>query len=227
MKKISGLIVGLLIAFSVNAQTNSVVKLKNGSVLKGEILKDDDTGVQLRTRDGSVWNFTKEEVASTEKFSPTVSPNGPQCGRKGFYNRSTIGVMGGDNFSPSLQIVNGYSFNSHWETGFGIGLEQFFWNPYLPIFLEGRYTLLNKTTSPYISINAGYEMPMRNFNMNKGGFTAGIQLGITHYFSNHVGISTSAGYRFTQLKEINMWWDDFETIRQLNRFEVRVGLVFR
>ena len=220
MKKLIGFVLVCFISVSPFAQPNSIVKLKNGSEIKGEILKNDESGVQLRTRDGSIWNFTQEEVASTEKFIPTVS-------RKGFYNRSTVGVMGGDSFSPSLQVVNGYSFNSHWDTGVGIGFEQFYFNKYIPLFIEGKYSLLNRTTSPFVSMIAGYQMPLSNFHANKGGFTGGVQLGITHYFSNHLGISTSAGYRFAHLKVMNMWWDDFATIQQINRFEVRVGLVFR
>jgi len=220
MKKLGSVIIILFCALSLNAQLHSVVKLKNGSEIKGEILKQDETGIQLRTKDGSIWFFTNEEVASTEKFVPTVS-------RNGFYNRSTIGVMGGDQLSPSLQTVNGFAFKDHWELGLGMGIEQFYWNRYIPVFLEGRYSFLKKLTTPFVSINAGYELPVANFNSSKGGFTAGIQVGVTHYFSNHVGISLSTGYRFASLKVVNTWWDDFETIQQINRFEVRLGFVFR
>lgn len=210
----------LLMSLTSFGQMNSLVYLKNGNQIKGEILKNDATGVQIRTRDGSVWNYTIDEVASTEKFTPTVSG-------KGFYNRSSIGVMGGDQVSPSLQVVNGYAFNPHWEAGFGIGLESFYWRGYMPLFLEGRYNLLKSRISPFVSMNAGYVMPLSNFVSNKGGFTAGAQVGITHFITNHIGISTSAGYRFAYLQTNNMWWDDFQTIQQINRFEVRLGLIFR
>lgn len=220
MQKLSIVFFIFIASFGAMAQLGSVVTLKNGSELKGEILKDDETGVKLRTRDGSIWYFSQEEVASTEKFIPTVS-------RNGFYNRSTIGVMGGDQLSPSLQVVNGFGFKNHWEIGLGMGVERFYWNNYLPVFIEGRYSLLNKLASPFVSLNAGYELPVRNFISNKGGFTAGFQIGGEYYFSNHVGLSISTGYRFASLKVVNTWWDDNETIQQINRFEVRLGFVFR
>jgi hypothetical protein len=220
-KKTMTLLILVLLAFGASSQMNSRVYLQNGSILKGEVLKNDETGVRVRTRDGSYWNFSAEEVVSVEKYSPTVS-------RTGFYNRTSLGVIGGDFFSPSLHIVNGYSFNSHWEAGFGLGVEAFTWNGgYVPLFLEGRYTLLEGRTSPFVSVMAGYEMPTRSWSSNKGGFTTGLQLGMTHYFSDHVGIVTSIGYRFAYLEEENMWWDDFETIRLANRYEIRFGFVFR
>ena len=220
MKKILTLAFVTLLLMQAAAQSNSMVILKNGSEIRGRVLKNDETGVQIRTRDGSLWNFTPDEVVSVKDYSPTVSSTG-------FYNRTSVGVMGGDMVSPSLYVVNGYSFNQHWEAGFGMGLESFYWNTYIPLFLEGRYSFFNGPTKPFVALNAGYEMPVRNMEFNKGGFTGGVQLGITHYFSNHVGIVTSAGYRFALLKEESMWWDDFETIRQINRYEIRLGFVFR
>ena len=220
MKKTAIILVLLVLTFSASSQMNSRVYLKNGSIVKGEVLQNDETGVRVRTRDGSYWNFDPEEVVSVEKYIPTVS-------RKGFYNRTSLGVLGGDFFSPSLHIVNGYSFNSHWEAGFGLGLETFTWSGYVPLFLEGRYTVLDGRTSPYASVMAGYEMPTTQWSYNKGGFTTGLQVGMTHYFSDHVGIVTSIGYRFAYLKEVNWWWEEWETIRLANRYEMRFGFVFR
>lgn len=219
MKKLTGLFC-ILISLISYGQNNSLVHLKNGSAIRGEVTKNDSTGVSIRTKDGSYWNFSVEEVVSVEKYSVDIN-------NKGFYNRTSVGVMGGSQIGSSVRIVNGYSFNRHWETGLGVGLERFTWTPYIPVFIEGRYSLFSGSTRPFISAHAGYELPLQNFEFNKGGLTTGIDLGITHYFSNHIGISTSAGYRFAYLKEMNMWWEDFATITQINRFEIRLGLVFR
>ena len=159
-------------------------------------------------------------MISIERFSPEVPS-------KGFYNRTSVGMISGDQLSPSLHVVNGWAWNEHWETGLGVGIETFWWNPYMPIFAEGRYNILSGATRPFISVHGGYEMSMRNREFNKGGVTAGIEGGITHYFSSHTGISTSAGYRFAYLKQMNSWWDDYTTFTQINRFEIRLALVFR
>lgn len=213
-------ILAIFLVVIASAQKNSLVKLKNGSAIRGEVLKNDTTGVSIETKDGSLWNFSASEVLSIEESTINVNS-------KGFYNRTSLGVLGGSEIGISLRTVNGYSFNRHWEVGLGLGLDRFLWTPYIPIFVEGRYSLFTGATRPFVSAHAGYELPLRNLEFNKGGLTTGIDLGVTHYFSNHLGISTSAGYRFAILKENSQWWDDFATISQISRFEIRLGLVFR
>ncbi|MBI3134173.1 MAG: DUF2715 domain-containing protein [Bacteroidetes bacterium] len=212
--------IAFFLSVHLSAQLNSVVYLKNGSAIRGEVTKNDSTGVSLKTRDGSYWNFQTDEVIRVEKYAVEIRPSG-------FYNKTSFGIMGGDQLGASLRVVNGYTFNPHWDLGLGVGLESFLWDPYIPIFAEGRYSIFQGSTRPFVSAHAGYELPLRNMEFNKGGLTAGIDVGITHYFSNHVGISTSAGYRYAYLRENNSWWDDFVTISQINRFEIRLGFVFR
>jgi hypothetical protein len=147
----------------------------------------------------------------------------------GFYNRINVGVLGGSSSSRSFNIINGYRFNQHFSAGLGLGIEEFFWNRYIPTFLEGNYNLLKKSTTPWVSIMAGYEMPYQNIEQLKGGFTCGGKIGFSYFVGEHVGISTSLGYRYAYLRdETNWWgWDDFVTISQVNRFEFRVGMVFK
>ena len=219
MKKLI-LIILMIAPLTMLAQMNSVVNLKNGSAVRGEVLQNDSTGVRLRTRDGSYWNFKADEVLSVEKFKTEIKETG-------YYNRVSLGVLGGNDSGGSVRVVNGFSLNRHWDFGFGLGIEALRWDAYIPVFLETRYNILEGNTRPFVSVSAGYEMPVRNFEFNKGGFSGGIDMGVTHYVSRHVGVSTSLGYRYAWLKENSSWWDDFTTISQINRFEIRFGLVFR
>jgi hypothetical protein len=66
-----------------------------------------------------------------------------------------------------------------------------------------------------------------NFRQSHGGFTFGGAMGYTYFLNSKIGITTALGYRFARLVEQATWWEDFETIRQLNRFELRFGLTFR
>lgn len=159
-----------------------------------------------------------EDLLSGESNQPVVS---------GFYNRINVGVLGGSNSSPSFNIINGYRFNQHWSVGLGLGVEQFFWNRYIPTFVEGNYNLLKSPTTPWLSVMAGYEVPFENFNTVKGGITCGGKIGFSYFIAKHVGISTSIGYRYAHLTIENNWWDDFVTVSHLNRFEFRVGVVFK
>src|SRR5688500_16513348 len=106
MKVLTGFI-AFILTVSVYAQMNSMVYLKNGSALRGEITKEDSTGITLRTRDGSNWNYTPDEVLRIEKYSPEIN-------KSGFYNKTSVGIIGGgDQVSASFRVVNGYSFNPH------------------------------------------------------------------------------------------------------------------
>ncbi|NOQ74080.1 MAG: hypothetical protein GQ574_18885 [Crocinitomix sp.] len=171
---------------------------------------------------GFAQNSTSElnESLSVGSNSPVVS---------GFYNRINVGVLGGSNASPSFNIINGYRFNERWSAGLGLGTETFFNSAYIPTFIEGNYNILKKSTTPWLSVMAGYEMPIDNWGDVKGGFTCGGKVGFSYFVGKHVGISTSLGYRFAYLRDESNWWgwEDFVTISEVNRFEFRVGMVFK
>lgn len=144
-----------------------------------------------------------------------------------FYSSLTVGVLPGLQFSPSFHVISGYNLNPNWQFGVGLGIENFANNGYLPIFAHGRYNFMQTLSTPFVSLMTGYDFALRNTEFNKGGFTTGIQFGLDHYFSDHVGLSTSIGYRYAYLKIDNSWWDDFSTIREINRLELRFGLIFK
>ena len=169
---------------------------------------------------GSVFFYEAKEIAGTGKFQPKVSG-------KGIFLRAETGIVGGTQVSPSILVTNGYSFNPHWDTGLTVGWERYGWSSYVPFLASGRFNLLNRYFTPYIDVIGGYVMPTSNWDRNKGGFTTGIRLGFTRYLNNRFGFSTSIGYRYVYLKAIDNWWDDFVTIRQLNRFELKFALTFK
>jgi len=147
-----------------------------------------------------------------------------------FYSSVNVGFMPAQRLSKSFHIINGYKFNSHLQAGIGLGVEDIAGYGYTPIFLHGQYNLFKTSTSPFISVMVGYEMALNNQEQNKGGFTTGAKFGINHYFSDHVGLTTSVGYRYGYFKQKSTfgWWSEpTVTIREINRFEFRFGLVFK
>jgi len=150
------------------------------------------------------------------------------------YTSVTGGFMPALHVSKSLHIINGYKINKHWQVGIGFGKEDVSNIEYLPMFLHGQYNLLKKSTTPFVAVLAGYEMPLSGNLNNKGGFTTGLQVGLNHFFSNHVGITTSVGYRYAYFKNILSIYGGWELpyqntvqIREINRLEFRFGLVFK
>jgi len=215
----------MLIASSALAQRNNVVILKNGSEIRGRLLESEKDKVKVLKSDGSIMVFDKSEVAAVEKFGSKVS-------RSGYFCRIDGGIIGGSSdASPSLHVVNGYAVNNRWQFGVGLGIEALDWNAHIPIFADARFHILKKSRStPFIYATSGYAMPMSNWDQNKGGYTGGCGIGMSHSFQFYgqvFGLTTSMGYRFGWIRSANGWWDDFITVRQLNRFEIRFGFTIR
>lgn len=201
-------------------QKYQLLKLKNGSEVIGQFVDIDSSHTRIKTKDGSIWSFNNTEIATIEEFIPKVSG-------KGVFIRAESGILGGSQISPSVLITNGYAFNAHWSTGLMLGYEFYWGENYIPLILSGRYNLLNRGFTPFVECLAGYEMPVTDFDDNKGGVTTGARAGITKYIGNRFAFSTSIGYRFAYLKEINGWWDDNVTFREINRFELKFALTFQ
>lgn len=211
----------LFSGLTMNAQKNSVVILKNGSEIRGQVVHMDSAQTKILAKDGSIWAIENNDIARIDKYQPKVSG-------KGIYLRAESGVVGGNQISPSIQFINGYTFNPHFDLGLGVGFESFWWDWYVPITANFRWNMVkDKWYTPFIDVTAGYEMPLGNFDNLKGGFTSGAKLGITKNISHRFAFSTSAGYRFAVTKEEHWNWQDFVTIREMHRFELKFGLTFK
>ena len=162
--------------------------------------------------------------AQSEKISPVVNE---KSSVSGFYNRVNLGILGGSDVSASFHVVNGYRINEHWSAGFGLGAENFRWNSYVPLFLEGNYSLLSSGSTPFVNVMAGYLLPFRNVGSEKGGFTCGGNLGFDFFISDHFGITTSVGYRFAIISTETNGWDDFLNVQQANRYAIKFGVIFK
>lgn len=141
------------------------------------------------------------------------------------------------NFSAA--VTNGVLLNKRYSLALGIGVEGNQLGRQLPLFFEGKYLILkNRKKTPFISITSGYLQPLdrNNFDKVKGGFSAGIQVGFQNYFSEHVGIATSVGYRYwkqEQESSYGYYYDSPITFNSgsyfyiSNRFEVRLALLLK
>lgn len=140
----------------------------------------------------------------------------------------------------SMAVTNGVLLRERYLLSIGIGLETNRLGRQIPVFFEGKYLFLkNKKKSPFISLTTGYLQPWyrNDYDMTRGGFTAGVQLGFQNYFSEHVGIATSVGYRYWKQKRENgyggYYWDSpliynpGSYIYISNRLEVRFAILFK
>jgi hypothetical protein len=153
-----------------------------------------------------------------------------------FINRVSFGVLGGQDETTSIHVINGFSMNKHFDFSIGLGMESYYNSKYIPIFGELKYTILSSKTSPFVSLMSGYLSPLQYRMGNtkfSGGFTTGIQIGVTRFFAENIGISTGIGYRFAsvQRQDYYHWWGIesqlYTTQYNMNRFELRFALIFK
>lgn len=219
------LIVLVLYITTTGYSQMNVVVLKNGSEIRGIIIEKTDASVKLKTKDGSVWVFKNDAIEAIKPLKPIIA-------KSGYYSTISIGALGGSDVSANMTFVNGYRFNEHWAAGIGLGLERFYGRAYMPVFLEGKYNLLKKNSTPFATLGLGYDFPFEMNDRNKGGFFGQGLLGFRHDIGQRIGIVTGIGFRFGQLQVDNWnWWGDIsnsqKTIYQINRFDLRFGLIFR
>lgn len=161
----------------------------------------------------------------------------------GMYNRTSIGVLIGKEISGSLQTSMGYRFTGGWELGLALGFEDRSIRN-APLMLDMRKSFQLKKSSaiqPFVALQAGAILGTQNNNFyyypvdKQQGYTGGISIGVTNYYTKHLGMTLSLGYRFSQVSGYNyypyLYYVDYlyypEQIRDLHRFEVRFGISLR
>lgn len=151
-----------------------VLYLKNGSIIRGEVIEMVPGGsVKIQTADGSLFVFTMAEVErlAKEPFKQPVGEPWPD-GRDavvaiidvvGYQGMAEIGYgvgmssNGVDQFK--LNFINGYRFNPRLMAGLGLGLRMYMAEDdsyaMVPVFLDARWSILERKTSPYLALGVG------------------------------------------------------------------------
>ncbi len=232
------------LAGGAKAQKNGLqdaVHLHNGSIIRGELQTSTDGSIRVKTMDGSLWVFKADEVKEVTQEDYYALKRTLVISKKGFYNASSAGLMVGrsENFTEltaSITTVCGYKINPHYSIGIGVGIESF--EPGLaPIFLEGRYNLLESKFTPFVGLQGGYSIPIDNYRaeggewQERGGVMGNAEIGVINYIGHNAAITFSVGYRYQQsVSRQDYWWfqdDDFGVIRdEFHRFAFRAGLLF-
>lgn len=125
--------------------------------------------VLFYTVNGFIPGFGQANGTGNEKSAPPAAEM-----QTGFYNVTTFSpVSFTGQFLSGIQTICGYRINNHLGIGGGVGFEHFtsiltYDNfktdlTQLPVFLDIRYTFLDKKVSPVVAIDGGYK-----FLLNKG-----------------------------------------------------------
>lgn len=241
-----------LLGATANAQ-NDIVRLKNGSFIRGTILEYIvDDHIKIKTEEGKIYEYPASELLRTESASKGV-PKTYTVKTKGYYNFTTFGLMFGRNSyyglaaNPGIYMVNGWQLNPHLLVGLGTGLEFLDYGGKVPLTIDARWNLLKGLVTPVVGLNVGYTLAMRSrayivdwwsdqqVMKSYGGITTGLNFGIRGYCGPHFGLTASAGYRFQKLKTLynEGFWNGTEMVYHevlaksyMNRFTLGFGFLF-
>lgn len=163
MKKITLFIAVMLSAASMTAQQNvETVHLKNGGLVKGEIIEQvPNESLKVRTKDGSVFAYQMDEV---EKITKEEASNVTQAtGHRGLdfnidlgYNIATKG--GGGSLAAGLELGKRVNKNFYFGVGAGTYISSGNGDISIPITADFKvyYPLNNTKIAPFLGLKAGY-----------------------------------------------------------------------
>jgi len=168
-----------------HAQQKDVVYLKNGSIIKGNVLEAVQNGtIKIETRDGSLFVFNMDDVIKIEKENITTNASAnheaDERGRrsksylqpkaifptpKGYFVLAKLGPIvrpfEGVDFSASF--INGVHLMEYISVGVGIDVanityddDNFSTITVMPVYLDARFYIPKRRVNPMFHFQFGY-----------------------------------------------------------------------
>ncbi|MBN2481129.1 MAG: hypothetical protein JXB19_05275 [Bacteroidales bacterium] len=234
MKKLMLFCIILMLFSHVLAQeTNDVLYLHNGSIIRGNIIQYNDTIVKILTVGDNVFAYTPDQIRNI--VIEPVPRKEAAISDSGFFNFFSAGLLFGHSgdekpapFSALIESV--YKYKENYATGVFIGFEQLKEN-IVPMGITFKYMIPVKKPAILIGVSGGYANPVEKpkdeyITKAKGGIIFGAEAGIILPLGDGYGIFVSAGYRYTGLNyDIEDWWlGDYKRKIKFNRLLIRMGI---
>ena len=219
---LSVIIAAISSAIFAQSQTEDVLYLKSGSVIRGKIVDQLTTGkLKIELLGGSVFVFATSEIDSIRKESSLknqvkeIQHNYYRKDR-GFRNMTEIAIIYGVNFKNnpdnnnqddiglSLQTINGYQIWPYLFVGGGVGIDRFitYQQTFSPFFLRISSEFLKRKVTPYVYLDGGYSVmwkqPSNDYETNVknvGGAYVAAGGGVRIYTRSRASVILSAGYK--------------------------------
>lgn len=227
----------LLIPLLTTAQTKSedVIYLKNGSILRGEILeRTDSQTIKIETVGRNVIVVMRQNVQRIGR-EEIPDPDPQYYKETGYVNNTGIDILtGGGATSVGFRMVNGYRFNPQLSAGLGIGFVLYD-DPQnlVPIYLDLKYKLKRANSTPFVFFKTGFSFSVMSDDDlevvdHDGGFMFSSGVGIQFETSENFGLYFTAGYNLDNSKyELEQWNDDIiETEINYRRLVLGFGFSF-
>ncbi|MGF1635673.1 MAG: hypothetical protein ACFCUU_01270 [Cyclobacteriaceae bacterium] len=222
-KKILCLVFTLLLlhmsAIAQQTKYKAKIRLKNYTILRGYIEEPWYEG-PLRL---IISPKTSIMVDSTDIYSVKLKMQSPNGGfysvrntkiqtsdyatKTGYFHHAFGALLiGEEHTSGSIGMINGYKWNERFAMGLGVNYDRYEHQSTLPLYIQPRYYVLNKTVSLYSFADLGYAIAWQNnsseveglSNHNVNGGLMG-QLGIGYQINMpKSAINFTLGYKIQQ-----------------------------
>lgn len=214
----------------------SVVYLKNGSVIRGQVIEYiPEDHVSIKTECRNTWVFNADEIKNITLVNRHLDPDSSytKAGFKGFYN---FGFMGSNNSDLGIQLTFmmgvHYQFTPRIRAGIGSGMEFYDPGPMVPFYLACRYTFVNHRISPFLYCRSGYSVPLSqsySYSDVDGGIMFDAGIGFRAYRSHkHNEFTFRVSYKHQQAFAIKE--DSSDDITEydfsFNRLALTIGFTF-
>ena len=241
----------LIISTKLYAQIDKVdvVYLKNGSIIKGEIVEiKTDEYVKIKSLCDNIWVFNNTDVLKILKEDKKVivdSISDSQFKINGVFTNFSLGFLygiGNENENPPLSVLvgGGYSFKNNISVGLVTGVELLD-NAFVPAMIDLKYSFVNSKVSHFIFLQSGYSFVIdaqnddiyyyngNNERENRGGIVISPGFGIKWNLNKKNAIALSLGYRYQQNNYTYIDYNnqEIERLVKYNRISVSFGYYFK
>ncbi|HRI27938.1 MAG TPA: hypothetical protein PK239_03175 [Chitinophagales bacterium] len=233
------------VAGYAQTKTESVVYLKNGSVLRGELVNPESSGkisIKIVGNNLFVFDLAEVEKITTEsKYKPNFAP------KKGYSAMNEVGMLvstGNESAGLVLQTIHGYSVNPYLTMGAGVGLHVYYNLPMsyyyyytnstkvIPVFANVSGELLPAyRVSPYYYGRVGYGIDATDreaFADSRGGLMFGVGVGMKVKGNNQLSWILGVGYQFQKYYAEFQQWEGSTVTNNLSirRLAITTGIAF-
>lgn len=221
--------------FSVSAR--DILSLKNGSVIKGELIEATGEQVKFKTADGSLWVYGMSEVisvtkekqaeetvaeeteAAPKKKKEAAPKKKKEFSKKGYRTQIEQTLEIGEFVTFGYDAIFGYQFNSHLQLGGGIGLRALYEvrgrsNFGVPLYADFKVNFLKTKVTPFFDLKAGSLITA------DPTFYISPSVGAKIHFSKARALSISTGLAWAEYDqyEFDYYIDDYGNLRIYNEY---------
>ena len=233
-------------AFTVNAQQNKLIHLKDGSKVQGHIVDANADLVKIILKDGGELLVPSENIVSMKdpRRQISIDDQGIQTQIKGWFFHPQIYFLTAFRAGTSIDsdkvrnamgrnFTVGYLLNRHFGIGVGAGLD-FYEKTMLPLSVNIRGDITKKNPSVYYSLTGGYSLPSGEWFDNddneytfKGGAFYYPALGLKFSYKKPYALTVDIGYNFQHQDREFDWWRGEATEKVIYKsLAIRAGIQF-